>query len=367
MASLIENREKFFARYNISEEDFNKTGIQWGDLKQIYDDYLNHRESLETAGETIAKILRSHSLAHSVRMRIKDPEHLIEKLVRKKIKNKEFTFDLKNYKEKITDLIGLRVLHISKKDAEGIDHFIREHWPLREATIYYREGDFIQPELMQRFECKQHEASYRSWHYLIEYNLTQIKTYTAEIQVRTIFEEGWSEIDHKLRYPYYVDDVILNNQLQVLNRLAGSADEMVDSIQENLSYISEMDKKQKELKKEREEIKKELEELRSTIEQMDVQQPQKDSLIDSLDKIEDKTVSTYSIKHAHLLNPVPSSVIEMMTTLQAAKRSAIMAGAKFRNPVPNSVIQMAAAIQNIKESAISLNNTKSENQKSIEE
>ena len=48
----------------------------------------------------------------------------------------------------------------------------------------------------------------------------------AEIQVRTIFEEGWSEIDHKIRYPYDADNPVLGQFLVVFNRLAGSADEM---------------------------------------------------------------------------------------------------------------------------------------------
>ena len=44
--------------------------------------------------------------------------------------------------------------------------------------------------------------------------------------MRTIFEEGWSEIDHQLRYPYDVDNVIISEYLAVFNRLAGNADEM---------------------------------------------------------------------------------------------------------------------------------------------
>lgn len=52
------------------------------------------------------------------------------------------------------------------------------------------------------------------------------------MQVRTIFEEGWSEIDHQLRYPYDLDNSLLQDQLLVLNRVAGSADEMANAIRE---------------------------------------------------------------------------------------------------------------------------------------
>ncbi|MCY8354602.1 hypothetical protein MOD14_10525 [Bacillus haynesii] len=295
MAELIENREKFFAEYNIKEEKFNETGLKWSELREVYDDYLNHYHFLKNTGETVAEILRTHPATHSVRMRIKDPEHLIEKLIRKKIKDHKFSFDVNNYREKITDLIGLRVLHLFKEDAKSIDPFIRELWDLHEtAIIYYRKGDFKDEEVSKGmksespngieeeeklFVYKEHPFGYRSWHYLILTNLTKEK-YIAEIQVRTIFEEGWSEIDHKLRYPYNLDNEILNNQLMVLNRLAGSADEMVNSIVETVDQFNK-------LNKENEESKNEISQLRKKIGKMKgVKDDDKQSIIDSLNKIE---------------------------------------------------------------------------------
>ena len=47
-----------------------------------------------------------------------------------------------------------------------------------------------------------------------------------EIQGRTLFEEGWSEIDHDIVYPYYKDDEMLKDFSTLLNRLSGMADEM---------------------------------------------------------------------------------------------------------------------------------------------
>ncbi|MCY8297606.1 hypothetical protein MOC56_13925, partial [Bacillus inaquosorum] len=67
--------------------------LDWSTLKEIYDDYLGSFNLLKSTGETIAGILRTHPNVHSVRMRIKDPEHLIEKLIRKS-KNKEFSFNI---------------------------------------------------------------------------------------------------------------------------------------------------------------------------------------------------------------------------------------------------------------------------------
>ena len=71
-----------------------------------------------------------------------------------------------------------------------------------------------------------HFKGYRSIHYIIESAPTRDVCF-AEVQVRTIFEEGWSEIDHKLRYIAKSDSLHpLEQHLSILNRIAGSADEI---------------------------------------------------------------------------------------------------------------------------------------------
>lgn len=44
--------------------------------------------------------------------------------------------------------------------------------------------------------------------------------------MRTLFEEGWGEIDHRIVYPYYQDDMLFQQYTSLLNRLTGLADEM---------------------------------------------------------------------------------------------------------------------------------------------
>jgi len=70
-----------------------------------------------------------------------------------------------------------------------------------------------------------HPFGYRSIHYVIKSQPAKCVR-LVELQVRTIFEEGWSEIDHKVRYPRQSDDPLLAFFLTIFNRLAGSADEM---------------------------------------------------------------------------------------------------------------------------------------------
>ena len=60
----------------------------------------------------------------------------------------------------------------------------------------------------------------------------------VEIQVRTVFEEAWSEIDHLMRYPYDVDNPIITEYLGIFNRIVGSADEMGTFIKKMKSQFS---------------------------------------------------------------------------------------------------------------------------------
>ncbi|MEH6962871.1 GTP pyrophosphokinase [Priestia megaterium] len=217
------NQEQFFEKYNIIKPEFEAAGLSWESLLEIYEEYLNYKETLKPTAEYISNTLRTHPDAHTVRSRIKDPEHLIDKIIRKTIREKEkdsnYKIDINNYKTEITDLIGIRVLHLYKDQAAHIDGFIRKLWNLKEkCTIYYREGDYSRKEEhedSEYFEFKVHKAGYRSWHYLISTQATKEEN-IAEIQVRTIFEEGWSEIDHQLRYPNDINNMLLTKQLLVL-------------------------------------------------------------------------------------------------------------------------------------------------------
>jgi ppGpp synthetase/RelA/SpoT-type nucleotidyltranferase len=144
---------------------------------------------------------------HSVRWRVKSTDHLLEKIVRKRLAGSSKYIDLnpQNYNQTISDLIGLRALHLFKEDYIPIDACLRRRWePLETPIIFVREGDDRQRIDENLFEVKQHPAGYRSVHYALP-NHTLNQQGSLEVQVRTIFEEGWSEIDHKVRYPNFSD------------------------------------------------------------------------------------------------------------------------------------------------------------------
>ena len=227
-------RKEFLNKYHIAEDDIIDNEIDWDVLNEIYLDFNIYKSSYESQADFIASTLRTHKKIHSVKSRVKDSERLIEKIIRKTPSRKEkygkeFQFSVENYKEEITDLIGVRAIHIFKEDWEDIHNFISSTWKVIEITANVREGDDTQGFEELNIQIHSRKSGYRSVHYLIEFFPTSQKV-IAEIQVRTIFEEGYGEIDHQLRYSHSQIPEVLALNLLLFNRIAGSSDEMASLI-----------------------------------------------------------------------------------------------------------------------------------------
>lgn len=223
-------QEEFLQRNRISKETWDASGCDWEGLRAIAIDHLCHKASLSDSAEFFARIIQRLPQVHSVRWRIKDAEHLLEKIVRKRAEKIEKYLNLtrENYFEIVTDLIGIRALHLFKEDCFEIDAALRDQWdPIEVPVVYVRQGDSVElrDRFQQGFDIKEHPAGYRSIHYIFSIQPMKRRV-VAEVQVRTIFEEGWSEIDHRVRYPNFTDNALVSYFLTIFNRLAGSADEM---------------------------------------------------------------------------------------------------------------------------------------------
>jgi len=228
------NVDDFLIKYPYSKEIIQENNIKINNIKEIYEDYVEYESSYENRAQFIANILRSQEMVHSVKSRIKDPDRLVEKVIRKTENRKskygdEFEFTVDNYKNEINDLIGIRVIHIFKDQWQEIHDFIVNTWKVIEITANVREGDNIEVFGDPNIEVRSKASGYRSVHYLVEFYPTSQRV-IAEIQVRTIFEEGYGEIDHRLRYSHKEIPEILQSNLLLFNRIVGSADEMASLI-----------------------------------------------------------------------------------------------------------------------------------------
>lgn len=253
--------ERILNKYPYSKKIIEEQNIDTNNLNEIYNDYINYRDSYENQANFIANILRSQEAVHSVKTRVKDENRLIEKIIRKTENRKgkygkEFEFTINNYKEEINDLIGIRVIHIFKDQWQKIHEFIMKTWDVIEITANVRDGDNVEIFEELNIEVRSRKSGYRSVHYLVKLNFTHNEATIAEIQVRTIFEEGYGEIDHLLRYSNNEIPEILASNLLLFNRIVGSADEMA-------SLINSLNKKEEEYKNIIENQKNEIELLKS--------------------------------------------------------------------------------------------------------
>lgn len=240
--------EDFRRRANISDEQWLNSKINWEDLKAIETHYNEQNKSLRSAAELISSRIRDFPNVHSVRWRIKDSFSLLKKIYRKKTDpksdNKWQTVSSDNYLSVVTDLIGVRVLHLLKSECIAIDHAVRATWDPSEVIVYSRMGDSVLNAIAEMDDVRSitHSNGYRSIHYIIHLQ-PEKSVLTAELQVRTIFQEGWSEIDHRVKYPDFSDDPLVAYFLNVFNGLAGSADDMgsflMDLIQSKLETDTE--------------------------------------------------------------------------------------------------------------------------------
>lgn len=85
------------------------------------------------------------------------------------------------------------------------------------------------------------KSHYRSIHYIIRY----MNIY-FEIQVRTLFEEGWLEFDHLIKYPYDQNNRKKQEYANILSGLAIAADSFISFYEEDDFQISSVDVREEE-------------------------------------------------------------------------------------------------------------------------
>ena len=242
-------RDLFLRKYRIEQEDFDAAGVSWEELTAIADHYATIEGKLREIGKDfVDKYLYDIEkrgdpflpLPYQGTGASAGEDHPQEKMSSRRNLPK---LGVDNYWKYVTDLIGIRVFFLYREDWRHFHEYITsafENAP--EQYVKDRERDFDndethcyiaeRPKVYRRngdsriydenvIEIKSGRVSTVPLHYIIKY-----RGYYVEIQARTLFEEGWSEVDHDIVYPYHKDDVMLRDFSRLLNRLSGMADEM---------------------------------------------------------------------------------------------------------------------------------------------
>lgn len=204
---------------------------------ECLDQFDRERHRFQLFADSVAQFFLSNpalssGVVHSVKVRLKGRSNLAGKIRRKHLRG--VVVEKENLFEKVTDLAGVRVFHLHNAQfplihREIIAQVQRGDWTLGEkpkafswdpeASAFYTELGF-EPEIRSTF--------YTSIHYLLRPSSTS--DICCEVQVRTLFEEVWGEIDHLLNYPAATLSVACREQLRALSKLVGTGSRLVDSI-----------------------------------------------------------------------------------------------------------------------------------------
>jgi len=72
---------------DVTPEELFAAGLDWKDLERIENHYQSIRPALDAVGRFMVDQMIGTKSIHSLNYRLKDPEHLLVKIIRKKLEN----------------------------------------------------------------------------------------------------------------------------------------------------------------------------------------------------------------------------------------------------------------------------------------
>lgn len=221
------------------------TGLLAKDRRHVdvlVEHYVSNREKFEAILYQLDGYLAGSrvlgKLVHSAKRRTKDPDHLRAKLSRKIIKAKNsngiFEITKENLFSRINDLAGFRIIHLHTRQVKEIHDellsiFDEQRWILVEGPVAKTWDDESRAYFHSLgWQTEESATMYTSVHYVVQPNSRS--ALTCEIQVRTLMEEVWGEVDHTINYPVQSNSQSCREQIKVLARLTSGCSRLVDSI-----------------------------------------------------------------------------------------------------------------------------------------
>lgn len=208
------------------------------ELKNILDEWrvLDYWKKYSTTNKSPspAPIQRAFS-------RIKRPESVVDKILRKHLDYPEGLS--KNSLKKMNDALGTRILLYFMSQFPIIDRELQNH-PKLEISKKNPPVAFLSQDLTRRLGLKHlqredKESGYASIHYIARLKDSEVpeeKRPWIEIQVRTLAEDVWGEIEHILGYkPNKRTAFPVRRHFQILSTQLSTIDELFNLLYEELS------------------------------------------------------------------------------------------------------------------------------------
>lgn len=235
---------------------FDGSPIIEGICHDIYNDYNSIKQELDEIRNKFVAVVENLKGVHLHTSRVKDVDSLLKKVIEKRYERLLNKRDLYaningcNYKEIITDLVGIRLILSYRGDWKELHNDIVSKFPYYDDIDAYSEYSFIPHEDNRCFiaeipkayyatgddlgiyenenvRCILHKNGYRSVHYIISY----CKVY-IELQTRTIYDEAWSDCNHEYVYKHdeNISHVALKKLSDVLSEFTNTSNDFGDEM-----------------------------------------------------------------------------------------------------------------------------------------
>ena len=195
--------------------------------------FMDNRPLFKTFAEALmSSFLNDPKLSefiHFIKYRIKDEGSLRAKLERVLASSED-----RNLMENVTDFAGLRIIYLHMDQLSSIHPLVLS---ILEEQSYELLGnpkaycwDMEYEDLFSQIgvDAVRRDSMYTTVHYDIKGN--QKTRITCELQVRSLTDELWGEVSHRVNYPTESPSVSCQDQLKVLARLTSGCGRLVDSI-----------------------------------------------------------------------------------------------------------------------------------------
>lgn len=190
----------------------------WETLMFLYDAALRQVSTkIDILNEEFAHIHKYNPIEH-VKSRIKEPQSIV-----KKLKRQGHEVTLENMLKYIKDIAGVRIICSFTSDIYRIADMLAQQADLKvlELTDY-----LSQPKV----------SGYRSYHMLVTvpvYLSDGVVDTKVEIQIRTIAQDFWASLEHKIYYKFEENGpAFISQELRDCARIVSELDDKMLSLNE---------------------------------------------------------------------------------------------------------------------------------------
>lgn len=200
--------------------------------------FESNRHRFETAAQQALLPFQNdpelRELIHSSKYRVKETQSLENKLERFARRDQAEPISQDNLFSQIKDLAGIRIIHLHADQIVELHPRIlrilkdQEYQLISDPVAYCWDVDY--EELFDRIGLKVQRriSMYTTVHY--EFMAHESTGIACELQVRSLADEIWAEVSHKVNYPTDSPSEACRDQLKVLARLTSGCGRLVDSI-----------------------------------------------------------------------------------------------------------------------------------------